>query len=113
MYLIFLSIKNRANMIRNIITIFFLTLLFTSCGASSTMINADSNMRKVQIGMSKEQVIEIVGKHYEVIAATEYLEVIGYKSSVDEIYLLRFENNLLVEWHKEWLRQERFRPSEE
>lgn len=98
---------------RNLITILFLVLLFSSCGASSTMINADSNMRKVKIGMSKEQVIEIVGKHYEVIAAAKGRETIGYRPSVDEIYMLEFEGNKLIEWHKEWLRQERFRPQEE
>lgn len=100
-------------MTRSLITILFLSILFTSCGANRTMINADSNMRKVKIGMSKQHVIEIVGEHYEVVAATKHQEVIGYKSSVDEIYLLQFENNRLVEWHKEWLRQERFGPIEE
>lgn len=64
---------------------------------------ADNNIRKVNIGMNKDEVIKIMGKNYEVIGARENNITLGYKSISDGIYKLYFEDNKLKEWDKEWL----------
>lgn len=99
-------------MIKKVFVPFLLVLLFASCSSTISLWHADSNMRKISIGMTKEQVISVMGKHYESVAATHQTEVIGYKSSEYEIYILQFENNKLIEWHKEWLQRDRIAPTE-
>lgn len=95
---------------QKIITTLTLILLLTSCASTLNVMNTDSNMKKLKIGMTKEEVVSIVGNHYEIIGANKHTEMIGYQYATNEIYILKFENNKLVEWHKEWLRQERFSP---
>jgi len=97
-------------MVKRIFIPFLLALLLTSCGSTKSMWHADSNMRKVSIGMTKKQVLSVMGEHYEPLAATKDKKSIGYRVAANEIYILNFENDILVEWHKEWL-LERLTPS--
>lgn len=69
------------------------------------VMNADSNVRNLKIGMTQEQVIDIMGSHYEVVGANEEAIVWGYRSAYDGIYKLRFVNSKLTEWNKVWLKQ--------
>jgi hypothetical protein len=57
--------------------------------------------------MSKEQVIQILGKDYMVASSSKdekgnSIEVLAYKSDVYEEYKLRFVNAQLVEWDREY-----------
>jgi len=90
-------------MIRILFLMSILALLLTSCATIGSMMSADHNMRYVEINMTKEQVISIMGDKYEMVGSTEDLLILGYKTADDGIYKLYFENGLLKEWYKEWL----------
>ncbi|MCC8173107.1 MAG: hypothetical protein LIO65_01560, partial [Odoribacter sp.] len=71
-----------------------------------TMLNADSNIKKVELEMNKQEVIDIMGKNYEVLGAEktpngELIEKIGYKPNQLERYVLIFKNGKLTIWNKE------------
>ncbi|MCD8166141.1 MAG: outer membrane protein assembly factor BamE [Bacteroides sp.] len=69
-------------------------------------------MQKIRIGMTKNEVVAIMGKSYEVIAHTEKGYTLGYKAYDEGIYHLRFVNNRLKSWKKEWPYYPRFRHQE-
>lgn len=90
-------------MVRILFLISILALLLTSCATIGSMLHADHNMKKVEINMTKDEVISIMGNVYELIGSTEELLIIGYKTADDGIYKLYFEHGILKEWYKEWL----------
>lgn len=90
-------------MIKKIFLLLFCVILLASCGSYGAMVYSDSNMRKVDINMTKDEVVAIMGSSYEVINRTESTFTLGYKSLDDGIYMLFFENDLLKSWNKEWL----------
>lgn len=82
---------------------FFLVLcIVTSCSSMSSMINADKNIRKVQLGMSKKDVVSIMGKDFRVLGATAdkdgNFETIGYDNANEELYVLVFSDGRLVNY---------------
>lgn len=79
------------------------TGLFVSCSSYKNMLSSDNNIKKIELGMTKDQVISIMGDSYEIIRSKEGLVVLGYESRGDGIYKLRFVNGILTEWNKEWL----------
>ncbi|MFV0539307.1 MAG: hypothetical protein ACK5M3_18350 [Dysgonomonas sp.] len=72
---------------------------------TDSMMNADNNIKKISLGMTKEQVIAIMGEYYEIIGSKEGELLLGYKAYDYGIYKLRFINNKLTEWTKDWLPQ--------
>lgn len=90
-------------MIRILFLLSVLALLITSCATMSSMWSADHNMRNVEVNMTKQEVISIMGDKYEVVGGADNLEVIGYKTADEGIYKLYFEDGILREWNKEWL----------
>ncbi|MBC3783896.1 type VI protein secretion system component Hcp [Spirosoma sp. LMG 31448] len=57
--------------------------------------------------MSKEQVIQLLGKDYIVSSSSKdergnQIEVLAYKSAVYEEYRLKFVNAQLTEWNREF-----------
>jgi len=93
---------------------FFLTLAiliccfsFSSCGTMSL----GSKLKKVEIGMTKEQVIKYLGNSYDVVAARDTpdgaLEILRYENiTIDGPipYTVTFLNGMLVEWYRGPLR---------
>lgn len=74
-------------------------------GLTKSMMNADINIKQISLGMNKEQVTAIMGEYYEIIGSKEGEFILGYKSYDYGIYKLRFINNKLIEWTKDWLPQ--------
>lgn len=78
--------------------------MFVSCGSTRLMNewNADKNMQKVKIGMTKDEIISHMGQTYKVMEAPEtpdeYIEVLGYVDAKEGIYRLRLVNDELTEW---------------
>lgn len=67
--------------------------------------NANSNIKKVELGMTKDDVIHTMGKSYQRMEVFKDnngtdVEVLGYPT-VDAIYMLRFENGVLVGFHQD------------
>lgn len=69
--------------------------------------NANSNIKKVELGMTKDDVIHKMGKSYHRMEVFKDnngtdVEVLGYPNNIgDAIYMLRFENGVLVGFHKD------------
>jgi len=90
---------NNAKMKRTLLTFLFavtLTLAFTSCGSSSLVNKA----KKLEIGMTKQEVVNIMGNDYITIAARQTpegaLETVKYGTYY--LYIISFMDGKLVEW---------------
>lgn len=88
--------------------LYFLTaMLLTSCSSVANM--TGSKMNELELGMTKEQVISILGKGYTVsekrIEDGTQIEVLSYRDFYkdDEFYLFQFKNEKLEKWHRELL----------
>ncbi len=88
---------------KNIIYLLLLFCIMTSCSTYHSMIRADANMKNINLGMTKEQVISVMGKSYEIISSRDSMLTLGYKSGDYGIYRLLFIDGKLKEWDKEWL----------
>jgi hypothetical protein len=63
-------------------------------------------MRKVEMGMTKAEIIQIVGTAYNIASSSiddngNAIEVISYKNTDSDEYFLKLINNKLVELKKE------------
>ena len=78
-----------------------LTLSFSSCGSSSLAGKA----KKLEIGMTKKDAVNVMGKDYTTLAARQTpegaLETIRYENVEERPYIISFLNGKLVEWHIE------------
>ena len=85
--------------------LFIIVLITTAC---SSVVNMTSEkMNKLELGMSKQQVTEILGSNYTIaekkIENGVQVEVLSYRDFYkdDEFYMFIFKNNTLVRWHRE------------
>lgn len=90
---------------KKLITFIFLGVFISSCSPKVLPMNVIKNMQKLDLGMSKEQVIEIMGKYY--IANSNFVnhegkseQTIAY--SIDEFdeFRLLFIDNKLMSWDR-------------
>ena len=91
------------NIIKYVLLAGLSVYLFTSCGATlSNALAADSNIQKLELGMTKQEIVSIMGDTYkrlEVKQTSEgYRETLGYLDFQDGIYRFRLLNNKLQEW---------------
>lgn len=85
--------------------ILFSLILIMSVGLSSCRSVLDY-VKKVELGMTKQEVIKIMGKDYSRSAAfvgddNSDMELIRYEGIREYDYLFTFRNNKLIEWHEE------------
>lgn len=90
---------------KNLLVFIICTVFLLACSSYKDAMNADTNMRKVELGMSKNEVILIMGKSYHRMGASTSpegisIETLGYPT-IDAIYMLYFENDRLIEFHKD------------
>ena len=85
--------------------LFIIVLITTAC---SSVVNMTSEkMNKLELGMSKQQVTEILGRNYTIaekkIENGVQVEVLSYRDFYkdDEFYMFIFKNNTLERWHRE------------
>ena len=85
--------------------LFIIVLITTAC---SSVVNMTSEkMNKLELGMSKQQVTEILGSSYTIaekkIENGVQVEVLSYRDFYkdDEFYMFTFKNNTLEKWHRE------------
>lgn len=97
-----------------LILVAVVAILLTSCASINNQLSAGSNMTKVQLSMTKDEVVKIMGRTYEVVGSRQTNEgseeTIGYLDAYNDIYMLTFLNGRLVEYHKEWLPKPRTEP---
>ena len=88
------------------ICILFILVLITN-GCSSLANMTSEKMNKLELGMSKQQVTEILGSNYTIaekkIENGVQVEVLSYRDFYkdDEFYMFTFKNNTLEKWHRE------------
>jgi len=93
---------------RPILYLLFITIIFTSCASYVNSFSASKNIKKLELGMTKEEVINIMGNPYKPVSINEdngdRNEVIGYPDSDDDwMYMIYFTNNRLKSWQREWV----------
>lgn len=85
--------------------LFILVLITTACSSLANM--TSEKMNKLELGMSKQQVTEILGNNYTIaekkIENGVQVEVLSYRDFYkdDEFYMFTFKNNTLEKWHRE------------
>ena len=85
--------------------LFILVLITTACSSLANM--TSEKMNKLELGMSKQQVTEILGSNYTIaekkIENGVQVEVLSYRDFYkdDEFYMFIFKNNILERWHRE------------
>jgi len=90
----------------------FLILILSSCATFSAAIMTSTNMNKLELGMSKEQVTKILGSDYTIaekrIEDDKTIEVLSYRDYYhnDEFYMFVFKNDKLEKWYRELLPKE-------
>lgn len=87
----------------NILTVILCSFVLFACGTTA---NVGSKIKKVELGMSKKEVVRILGDSYAPLGAvvTEKgnLETVRYTSTwTDEYYFVNFLDGRLVEWFVE------------
>lgn len=91
------------NIIKYILFSCFSICLFTSCGTTfNNAKNADNNIQKLELGMTKIEVIAIMGKTYKRLevkqTANGYQETLGYEDLQDGLYRFKLLDGKLQEW---------------
>lgn len=90
----------------------FVILIVSSCATFQVAIMTSSNMNKLELGMTKEQVSKILGSDYSIaekrIEDNKTIEVLSYRNYYrnDEFYMFVFKNNKLEKWYRELLPKE-------
>lgn len=97
-------------MIKKLFIALSLTFLLSACGAY----NGASKVKQITLGMTKEQVISIMGNNYKADGAIDHpdgvIEIISYHGIEDAmsypkdvIYFFRIQNGKLIEWYKDYI----------
>ncbi len=91
-----------------------LLLLLASCMPMySIAYMTSSKMNKLELGMSKEQVTQVLGTDYKIaekrLEDNNEIEVLSYRDRVekDEVYYFVFKNKKLEKWYQELIPIER------
>lgn len=88
---------------------FTIALLLTSCAPIPMVVMKGSNMDKLELGMSKAEVIAILGTGYTVaekrIENDVQIETLSYRDFYrdNEYYMFMFADDKLKEWYRELL----------
>lgn len=94
---------------KQILTTLVLTALFASCSVPMFSRLNGKSMSLLDLGMPKEQLIEILGKHFTIpekrLENGKLIEVLSYRNypETNEFYLFVFVNNELEEWYREFV----------
>lgn len=85
----------------------FFVLMLASCSPHMFNLVNSKNMNQLELGMSRQQLIEIMGKYYSIsekkMENANEIEVISYRNYPyeDEFYQFVFVNDHLEEWYRE------------
>lgn len=94
-------------MAKSLLLIYCIGCLLTGCVSNHIAWNINTNIKKIALGMSKDQVISILGKDYMIASSSKDaygkpIEILAYKSDAYEEYKLKFVNAQLMEWNREY-----------
>lgn len=90
---------------KKIILALIVVLAFSSCGSTKDSMSLGANLKKVEIGMTKKEVISILGKSYSPIGGVQtpngVVDVVSYEDFYGQKYSFHFLKGELVEWYKD------------
>lgn len=92
---------------KQILLVVLLLAIFSSCTFSLFSRLNGTNMNSIELGMSKDQLIGILGKDFTVsekrMEEGNLIEVLSYRNypETNEFYLFVFQNNNLDHWYRE------------
>lgn len=84
-------------------------LITCSCSASRIMTLHSSKMEKIELGMSKSELTQLLGNSYTIakkeMKNKDTIEVISYRNFPydDEFYLFEFNNGSLKKWDRQYI----------
>lgn len=95
--------------IKKIICAIVTICLLTACSTIKDSFYMGKKIKEIELGMSKEKVISILGKNYSPLGAVDTpngkLETIRYTHPISQTYsvyyVLNFRDSVLEEWHQE------------
>lgn len=99
-------------MLKNLFITFLLAVAVSSCSTYKTMLKANDNVKKVELGMTKDQVVSIMGdKTYRMSGLKESSEGlleerIWYPATQGSIFIFVFVDDKLIEWSEKFLKLE-------
>lgn len=82
-------------MAKKLLLIALVAMMMASCYAVQLMA-VDNNIQKLQLGMSRKEVLAIMGTKYTIVKYSATEDVIGYNTADNMIYNLSFEDGKLV-----------------
>lgn len=98
-------------MIKKTILSLLLVGLLSSCASTLGIVGLGSKMKKLELGMTKQETLGILGNAYDIIAASQTpdgkLEIYRFAGMNTYSYTVYFLENKLIEWHEGEPRQER------
>lgn len=75
----------------------FLAVALSACGTAY-----NSALKQIELGMTKEQVVGLMGDKYTVVQSTNAgNDTITYKDKFKNHWFFVFDNGQLVKWYKE------------
>lgn len=84
-------------------TLFFtlaISIIFSACNSLYINTNNEKNVQNLQIGMTKDEAIEVMGKNYSIESVSQeqdgVLEIWKYDSIYSSPYLLHFLDGKLI-----------------
>ncbi len=91
---------------KTILFCLFMTAVVSSCVSNNITWKTNERVKKLELGMEKDEVIGILGNRYMITSSSKdhlgnTIEVLGYKSGHTEEYKFRFVNHKLTEWNRE------------
>jgi hypothetical protein len=90
----------------------FVILMLSSCATLTQGYMTTDKLKKLELGMSKEQVTQILGNGYTIaekrMEDDKKIEVLSYINfyNTDENYMFVFKNDKLEKWYRELLPRE-------
>lgn len=91
-------------MIRKTVYSLLLIGLLSSCASAFGVVGLGSKMKKLELGMTKEETLNVLGNSYDVIATSQTpegkLEIFRFYGMNTFSYSTYFLDGKLVEWHE-------------
>lgn len=96
--------------VRNLCLSLLILIFANGCVSNNIAWKTNENIKKISIGMSKNEVISILGEKYMITSSSKdeagnHTETLGYKSDTAEEYKLVFINQKLTQWSREHIRK--------
>lgn len=75
---------------------FLIAVALTACGTAY-----NSQLKQVQLGMTSDQIIALMGEKYNVVDQRNNGETLEYVDRYKNHWYFQFQDDRLVKWHKE------------